>query len=112
MLDAGIIFRVSTSYLVSPIALNKNEKSLFLLILVDFRELNKVTKKDPIPSPFQDVILEEGMTWTAHMIGYSRIDVHIAEEDKLPPLSRRLGFTPTIGCRFYYVMHPSYNHYL
>lgn len=26
MLDAGIIFRVSTSYLVSPIALNKNEK--------------------------------------------------------------------------------------
>lgn len=47
MLDAGIIFRVSTSYLVSPIALNKNDKSL---ICVDFRELNKVTKKDPIPS--------------------------------------------------------------
>ncbi|KZV56240.1 adenylate kinase 4 [Dorcoceras hygrometricum] len=33
------------------------------------------------------------------MIGYYRIDVHIAEEDKLPPLSRRLGFTPTTGCQ-------------
>ena len=47
MLDAGIIFRVSTSSLVSPIALNKNEKSL---ICVDSRKLKKVTKKDPIPS--------------------------------------------------------------
>lgn len=40
MLDAGIIFRVSTSSLVSPIALNKNEKSL---ICVDSRKLKKVT---------------------------------------------------------------------
>lgn len=38
-----------------------------------------MTKK-AFPLPFQDVILEEGMTWTAHMIGYSRIDVHIAEK--------------------------------
>lgn len=53
MLDAGIIFRVSTSYFVSPIALNKNEKSL---ICVDSRKLQKVTKKDP-PLSFQDVIL-------------------------------------------------------
>ncbi|GFS28393.1 hypothetical protein Acr_00g0001530 [Actinidia rufa] len=32
-------------------------------------------------------------------------NVHIAEEDKLPPLSRRLGFRPTTECRFSCVMH-------
>jgi len=53
MLDAGIIFRVSTSYLVSPIALNKNEK---------MRRLTKTEKSDkershPFPLSFQDVIL-------------------------------------------------------
>ena len=45
---------------------------------------------------------------------YKRLfqNVHIAEEDKLPPLSRRLGFRPTTECRFSCVMHSVSNHSL
>lgn len=57
LLNASFIYPISDSEWVSPLVLvpNKNGK---WRTYVDYRELNKATKKDHLPLPFIDQVLD------------------------------------------------------
>ena len=85
MLDAGIIFKVTTNGWVSPIVISL-KKNCNLRICVDFWKLNIVTKKGYLPMLFMDSILEEvvGNEVYSFFDGFSEYDqINIVKEDKL-----------------------------
>ena len=101
LLDAGIIFPISNSSLVSPtqavpkkggITMVKNDEGELIptrltigwQICIDFRKLNAVTKKYHLPLPFLDQVLEKvvGHDYYCFLDGYSGyFQIAIAWED-------------------------------
>ena len=57
LLDAGFIYPISDSEWVSPLVLVPKNNGKWK-ICVDYQELNKATKKENLPFPFIDQVLD------------------------------------------------------
>ena len=57
LLSVGFIYPISDSQWVSPLVIVPKKGGKWR-VCVDYRELNKATKKDHLPLPFIDQVLE------------------------------------------------------
>ena len=72
LLDVGFIYPISDSRWVSPLVIVPKKGGKWR-ICVDYRELNKANKKDHIPLPFIDQVLDTlaGKKYFSFLDGYS-----------------------------------------
>nr|GEU72117.1 hypothetical protein [Tanacetum cinerariifolium] len=106
LLDAGMIYPISDSQWVSPIhcvpkkggmtiVANENNELIPTRLVtgwrlcIDYRKLNDATRKDHIPLPFMDQMLEREGIVLGHKISKSGIEVDRAKVDVIAKLPHR-----------------------
>ncbi len=57
LLDARFIYPIDTMQWLSPLVIVPKKNGKFK-ICVDYRKLNTLTRKDPFPLPFLDLVLD------------------------------------------------------
>jgi len=101
LLDIGFIYPIETTQWLFPLVIvpKKNGK---LRICVDYHKLNAQTKKDSLPLPFLDLILDSivGYEMYSFMDNYSSYNqVKMAEESK-----DKMAFISEWGAYAYNIM--------
>ena len=102
LLDAGIIYPISDSQLVSPVQVVPKKSGVTVVtnennelvptrvqtgwrVCIDYRKLNSMTRKDYFPLPFIDQMLERlsGHAYYSFLNGFSRYNqISIAHKDQ------------------------------
>ncbi|MCO5560935.1 hypothetical protein L7F22_014555 [Adiantum nelumboides] len=101
LLKAGFIYPVTNSEWVSPVVVAPKKNGKWR-VCVDYKPLNAATKRDHLPLPFQDEILNEVAGHERYTVcdGYSGYyQIRIAEEDQ-----HKTTFITPWGCFAFRVM--------
>ncbi|MCO5608656.1 hypothetical protein L7F22_062870 [Adiantum nelumboides] len=101
LLNAGFIYPIEDLEWVSPVVVTPKKNGKWR-VCVDYKPLNAATKRDHLPLPFQDEILNEVVGYERYTVcdGYSGyFQIRIAEEDQ-----KKTTFVTPWGCFAYRVI--------